>query len=124
MASPRKVQWTKQALRQLETAMKYILRRSPQNADAVKAKILEKTANLADDRTVHRKDPYKAGNDGSFLFFEIFSYRIVYRVVGEDVFIVRLVYTSQEPGLYRAKERNVFLAFLIRVQSLRRTLFL
>lgn len=96
----RKVTWTKTALRQFNAAIAYIRRDSPQNADNVKAKILEKVNGLSDDRRVHRKDPNKIDNDGSFLYFEILRYRLVYQTGDEEVFIVRVTHTSMEPKPY------------------------
>ncbi len=96
----RKVTWTKRATIQLNAAIEYIRQDSPQNADSVKEKILVKVSELADDKVVHRKDPYKKNNDGNYLYFEIFKYRIVYYVKPKEVFIIRVRYTSMEPKKY------------------------
>jgi len=63
----RKVTWTKRATRQLNEFIEYILQNSPQNADSVKERILNKVNELADEKMVHRKDPYKKNNDGNYL---------------------------------------------------------
>lgn len=73
----RKVTWTKQAVRQLNAAIKYIRQDSVQNADSVKERLLNKINDLAEGKTVHRKDPYKKDNDGKYLYFEILKYRVV-----------------------------------------------
>lgn len=73
---------------------------SPQNADIVKERILDKVGELADDKVVHRKDPYKKNNDGNYLYFEILKYRIVYYAERDEVFIIRLRHTSMEPKKY------------------------
>ena len=62
----------------MNTAIKYIRTNSDQNAEAVKEKLLNKINSLVDDKTVHRKDPYKKNNDGNYLYFEILKYRVVY----------------------------------------------
>lgn len=74
----RKVTWTKSAIRQFNAAIEYIRQDSPHNAEKVKEKILEKVGALADDKVVHRKDPYKKDNDGHYLYFEVLKYRVVY----------------------------------------------
>jgi plasmid stabilization system protein ParE len=96
----RKITWTKLATRQFKAAIKFIRKESEQNADKVKATILEKVNNLSDDRLVHRKDPYKKNNDGNFLYFEILRYRIVYYVEPKEIFIIRIRHTSMEPKKY------------------------
>lgn len=96
----RKVTWTKRATRQFNAAIEYIRQDSPQNADAVKERVLNKVSSLADDKIVHRKDPYKKNNDGSYLYFEILKYRIVYYKTPNEIFIIRLRHTSMEPKKY------------------------
>jgi plasmid stabilization system protein ParE len=96
----RKVTWTKRATRQFNAAIEYIRQDSQQNADKVKEKILVKINALADDKTVHRKDPYKKNNDGNYLYFEILKYRVVYYAGPYEVFIIRIRHTSMEPKQY------------------------
>lgn len=96
----RKVTWTKTALQQFNSGIKYIRKTSPQNAETVKDKILDKVNSLEDDIAVHRKDPCKKDNDGSFHYFEILKYRIAYQVRDNEVFIIRVNHTSMEPQLY------------------------
>lgn len=96
----RKITWTKHALRQFNVAIDYIRESSPQNADKVKEKILDKINGLTDDTVVHRRDAYKKDNDGSFLYFEIAKYRIVYQVKMNEIFIMRISHTSMEPKSY------------------------
>jgi hypothetical protein len=55
----REVTWGKRAAREFNAAIKYIRKDSEQNADKVKEVMLNKINALADDRVVHRKDPYK-----------------------------------------------------------------
>ena len=98
--SKRKITWTKRATRQLNAAIEYIRQDSDQNADKVKAGILDKVSQLADDKKVHRKDPYKNNNDGNYLYFEILKYRVVYYAEPKEVFIIRIRHTSMEPKKY------------------------
>ena len=98
--SKRKITWTKRATRQLNAAIEYIRQDSDQNADKVKAGILDKVSQLADDKKVHRKDPYKNNNDGNYLYFEILKYRVVYYAEPKEVFIIRIRHTRMEPKKY------------------------
>lgn len=96
----RKVTWTKRATRQFNAIIEYIRKDSDQNADKVKEKMLTAIYKLADEKTVHRKDPYKKNNDGNYLYFEILKYRIVYYAEPKEVFIIRVRHTSMEPKPY------------------------
>jgi plasmid stabilization system protein ParE len=98
--SKRKVTWAKRASRQFNAAIEYIRQGSEQNADSVKERILAKINELADDKTVHRKDPFKKNNDGNYLYFEILKYRIVYYAGPKEVFIIRIRHTGMEPKQY------------------------
>ena len=96
----RAVIWTKLATFQLKEAIEYIRLDSPQNADNVKASILDKVEQLSDDKIVHRQDPYKKNNDGNYLYFEILKFRIVYYAKLKEVFILRVRHTAREPKSY------------------------
>jgi plasmid stabilization system protein ParE len=96
----RKVTWTKRSIRQFNAAIEYIRNDSDQQADRVKKKILEKILQLSDVRVVHRVDPYKKNNDGSYLFFEVLRYRIVYHARQDEAVIIRIRHTSMEPKKY------------------------
>ena len=96
----RKVTWGKRAARDFNAAIKYIRKDSEQNADNVKEIMLKKINGLADNRVVHRRDPYKKNNDGKFLYFEILRYRIVYYAAPDEVIIIRIRHTKREPKKY------------------------
>jgi len=96
----RKVTWGKRATLEFNAAINYIRQDSEQNADKVKEKILAKINELADDRVLHRKDPYKNNNDGNYLYFELLRYRIVYYAAPKEVFIIRIRHTKMEPKKY------------------------
>lgn len=96
----RKITWTRQAFKQFNAAIKFIRKDSEQNADKVKEALLDKIYELSDDRIIHRKDPYKKNNDGSYLYFELIHYHIVYYKTPREVFIIRIRHTSMEPKKY------------------------
>ena len=98
--SKRKITWTKQATRQLNAAIDYTRKYSEQNADKAREKLLEKINELAINKVVHRKDPYKKNNDGNYLYFELLKYRVVYYTKPKEVFIIRIRHTSMEPKKY------------------------
>ena len=96
----RKITWTKQAIRDFNAAIEYIRSNSEQSADTFKEKLLDKIGSLAEDKIVHRKDPFKKNNDGNYLYFEFLRYRIVYYAKTDEVFIIRVRHTSREPKKY------------------------
>jgi plasmid stabilization system protein ParE len=96
----RKVTWTRQAVKQLNAAIKFIRKDSGQNADKVMETILDKINGLSDGWLVHRLDAYKKNNNGNYLYFEVLHYRIVYYRTDGEVFIIRLRHTSMEPKKY------------------------
>ncbi|MCW3074896.1 MAG: plasmid stabilization protein [Flaviaesturariibacter sp.] len=96
----RTIIWTKTALRQFQASIEYIRADSEQSATEVKEKLLSAIEQLRVDAAIHRKDPYKSDNDGSFLYFELLRHRIVYHLIGDQVFIIRIRHTSREPRSY------------------------
>ncbi len=98
--SKRKVTWAKRASRQFNATIEYIRQDSEQNADRVKERLLSKINELADDKMVHRKDPYRKNNDGNYLYFETLKYRVVYYAGPKEVLIIRIRHTSMEPKRY------------------------
>ena len=96
----RTIRWTKLATAQFRAAINYIKQDSDQNGEKVREKIISKIDQLAEGILVHRKDPYKKDNDGSFLYFEIEKYRIVYQAKQNEIIIIRVRHTSMEPKMY------------------------
>jgi plasmid stabilization system protein ParE len=99
--SKRKITWGKRATLELNAAIKYIRQDSEQNAEKVKARILNKINELSDASVVHRKDPYKKNNDGNYLYFELLRYRVMYYATPGEVFIIRIRHTKMEPKKYK-----------------------
>lgn len=64
----RRLTWTKRATRHFNAAIEYIRQDFEQNAEKVKDKMLDKIGQLTEGKIIHRKDPYKKDNDGSFLY--------------------------------------------------------
>ena len=88
------------AKKQLKEAYKYIRKDSPQNAEKVKAKILESFNKLGEKPAVHTPDKYRLNNDGSFRAYEIYKYRISYQVTETQINIIRVRHTKMNPKEY------------------------
>ncbi|WP_367881809.1 type II toxin-antitoxin system RelE/ParE family toxin [Ferruginibacter sp.] len=73
---------------------------SYQNAVKIKEEILLSTRKLATHPEMHAPDKYKNNNDGSFRAYELYRYRIAYRITEKEIIIVRVRHTSMEPKNY------------------------
>ena len=92
--------WSKTAKAQLQKAYNYIVKDSLQNAQIVRDKIIELTIDLPKHPEKYPQDRFKQNNDGSYRAFEIYRYRVSYRVVKNQIRIVRLRHTSMSPLVY------------------------
>lgn len=96
----KKVIWPPHAQKQLAQACEYIASSSPQNAQKVKTAILASTRELAAHPEKHPPDKYKNNNDISFRAYELHRFRIAYRITENEIIIVRIRHTKQNPSLY------------------------
>lgn len=97
----RKIVWNETPKKFLKEAITYIRKSSPQNADKVKAGILQSIRQLAELPEIHPHDKYKENNDTSqFRAFEKFSLRISYFASDEEIRIVRIRHVKQLPEKY------------------------
>ena len=92
--------WSKSAKAQLQRAYNYIIKDSFQNGQLVTSKIIELTMDLPANPEKYRLDKFKKNNDGSYRAFEIYHYRISYRIFKNQIHIVRLRHTSMSPLFY------------------------
>ena len=81
-------------------AIRYIRKDSDQNAEKVKDEILVKIRELSTRPEIHPPDKYKQDNNGDYRAFELHRYRITYRVKEDEIVIVRVRHSSQEPQEY------------------------
>ncbi|GEO10719.1 type II toxin-antitoxin system RelE/ParE family toxin [Segetibacter aerophilus] len=95
-----KVIWARKATEQLKQAYLYIRKDSFQNAEKVRKEILEATEKLAVNPELNPPDKYKINNDNSFRAFELFRYRVSYKITNAEVIIVRIRHTSMSPKNY------------------------
>lgn len=100
MKVSRKVKWNKIATENLESAVSYIRIDSVKNAEKVKQDIVSKIKNLSSNSEKYPLDKYKLNNDGSYRAFEQHHYRIVYRVLRNEIRIITIRHTSMEPLKY------------------------
>ena len=96
----RKIRWDAAALYYFNKAIEYIALDSVQNAEKVRLEILEKIGKLSDHPEMHAPDKYKQENDKNYRAFELYHYRISYYVSVNEIRILRVRHTSQEPKNY------------------------
>jgi len=94
----RNVIWTARARYQLESIYKFIAKDSMIQADKVFDKIKISIENIPANTERHPPDRFKRNNkDNKYRAFEIYRYRISYRVTKNTIYIVRIRSTDQNP---------------------------
>ena len=88
-----KVHWTRKAVARLEEIHAYIAKDSPGNADKWAERLLDKAETLAENPGLGRKVPEIAASRVRELIFG--NYGILYRVSGEDLFILTVRHFKQ-----------------------------
>ncbi|HUZ61573.1 MAG TPA: type II toxin-antitoxin system RelE/ParE family toxin [Hanamia sp.] len=94
------VVWSDEAKQQLKAAYKFIKKDSVQNAEKVRGDIVTNASELAKHPDRYNPDKYKLSNDGSYRAFEKHRYRVAYRVLKNEIRILRVRHTSMEPKQY------------------------
>jgi plasmid stabilization system protein ParE len=92
--------WSKRAKTELQKVYEYIMQDSPQGAIKVRDEIIDMTLDLPKHPQKYPPDKYKVANDGNWRAFEMYHYRISYRVMPHEIRIVRLRHTSRTPLSY------------------------
>jgi plasmid stabilization system protein ParE len=92
--------WNVKARNELKRIYEYILKDSYQNAIKVRNEIVATVLSLPEHPERHPSDKYKINNDGTWRAFEIYHYRISYRITNNEIRIVRLRHTSRSPLHY------------------------
>ena len=93
----RTVKWDNIARLQLREAYNYIKKDSLVNSEKVRKEILSASRLLAAHPEKYPADKYKLSNDGSYRAFELYHYRIAYRILKIEIKIISLRHTSMEP---------------------------
>ena len=94
------VLWNDTAIRHVRNIYDYIQEQSLQNASKVVDEILAATESLKTNPERFAADKYKKNNDGSFRYFEIYQYRVAFRIHNAHIRILRVRSTDQEPLPY------------------------
>jgi plasmid stabilization system protein ParE len=101
MVAPRyEVLWNTVARKQVKEIYDYIGQESVQNAKKVVAEIGLSTEKLQTNPDRFGLDKYKKNNDGSYRYFELYRYRIAFRIYKSHVRILRVRSTDREPAQY------------------------
>lgn len=90
------IKWSKGAVNQLLDAIQYLEDDdSLPYATKLESKILSKIELLSQNSTIHQADRLKKNNDGTFHAIEIDSYRISFRVLKNELRILRIRHSSR-----------------------------
>jgi len=92
--------WNATAKRQVRKIYDYIQQESLQNAKKVILGIAEATEKLNANPDRFALDKYKRNNDGSYRYFELYRYRVAFRIYNTHIRILRVRSTDQEPLEY------------------------
>ena len=94
------VVWSNSAKAELRKAFEYIALDSLQNAQMVRDTLIDLTIDLTENPEKHPLDKFKKNNDGAWRAFEKYHYRISYRIIKNQIRIVRMRHTSRSPLSY------------------------
>lgn len=92
--------WTESAKEQLEEIYRYIAEDSILQADITFDKIISAATILSQQPYKFPPDKYKIDNDNSYRAFEIYRYRISYKITSDVIYIIRIRSTYQNPVNY------------------------
>ena len=95
----KEIVWTKTAQNQLEDIYFYLLDVS--KSDRIPEKVVEtiytSATILKSNWEIYELDEMKINNDGNHRAFEIYSYRISYKITENFIYILRIRHTSRNP---------------------------
>lgn len=92
--------WDIEAKNNLKEILIYIRKDSSEGARLVRDKIMDTIKLLPSNPEIFKTDSLKHNNDGSFRVFYAYSYRVVYKISGKSIYILRIRHTSREPLEY------------------------
>ena len=94
------VVWSNSAKAELKKMYEYIALDSLQNAQLVRDTLIDTSISLSENPEKNPLDKFKTDNDGTWRAFEKYHYRISYRVLKDQIRIVRMRHTSKSPLSY------------------------
>lgn len=92
--------WTETAQQQLREIYLYIAEESIIQADKIFERLVKFTARLAVQPYKFPTDKYKTNNNGDYRAYELYHYRVSYKITKTAIYIVRLRSTHQNPLEY------------------------
>ncbi len=98
--SKRIIVWDKPAYNSLQKAYQYIREDSLTNAIKVRDDIIKIARSLPDHPEKFPLDKFKKNNSGEHRAFEIYSYRVAYKITENEIIILRVRHVKQEPKEY------------------------
>lgn len=91
--------WSETAQNQLKKIYKYLSKKS-KNED-ISSKVIDKIYDsvtiLGTNWEIYELDEMKISNKGNYRAFEIYSYRITYKITLKQIQILRIRHTSRNP---------------------------
>jgi addiction module RelE/StbE family toxin len=91
--------WSETAQNQLKKIYKYLSKKS-KNED-ISNKVIDKIYNsvtiLSTNWEIYELDEMKISNKGNYRTFEIYSYRVTYKITLKQIQILRIRHTSRNP---------------------------
>lgn len=94
------VVWSNSAKSELRKAYEYIALESLQNAKMVRDTLIDLAIDLVKHPEKYPLDKFKQNNDGTWRAFEKHHYRISYRILKDQIRIIRIRHTSKSPLAY------------------------
>lgn len=97
----KKIIWTRIAIDQLFEIHEFIANttKSLDIADKVVSQVHKSATLLKENFELYPLDKYKHHNDGSYRAYEIFHYRVSYKVSTDEIIITSVRHTSRMPQI-------------------------
>ena len=92
--------WEDEALDYLKDQLDFISKKSAQAPAIIKNGILDKLKTIRTNPLICEADKFKLDNLGSYRSFVVYSYRISFKISDQELLIVRIRHTSQDPKTY------------------------
>ncbi len=96
----RQIKWGSKAIYNFIAILNYIKLDSPTNAKRVKTRINNVIKTIPSNPEMFREDELKENNNGTYRVFNKDSIRVSYKIEPKEIFIIRVVHSSQEPNLF------------------------
>lgn len=100
MVTKKSLVWDIEASVHLEAIYLYLKEQAPTSAQKIINAIFSEIRKLPLPPEIYELDRFKLNNNGEFRAFEIYNYRIAYRVFDSEIRILRLRQSSREPKTY------------------------